>query len=250
MRQWEIWEERALTDRLRERAGEMGIELSDHQLAQFEAYAAILVEWNEKMNLTAITDPEEILEKHFLDSLSGGPLIEELMAEPGEALSIIDIGTGAGFPGIPLKIAYPGLELTLLDSLNKRIGFLNEVVSELGLTGVTCLHDRAEEAAHREELREQFDIAVSRAVASLPVLLEYCTPYVHEDGLFLAYKGPTMMEELAASRNAMKKLCLELSVLHQEMSMDNDHFIGVFVKTGETALQYPRKQSKIKNDPL
>ena len=249
MKQWTLWEEKNLGEELKNRAAQMDIELSDRQLSQFEAYGALLVEWNEKMNLTAITDPEEILEKHFLDSISSVPLVRE-MENPEEPLSMIDVGTGAGFPGVPIKIVCPEIHLTLLDSLQKRIGFLQEVVKDLELTDVECLHDRAEEAAHREEMRESFDVAVSRAVAALPVLLEYCTPYVAEGGVFLAYKGPTMMEELAQSQNAMRKLNVEMSVLHQEMSMENDHFIGVFLKTGETALQYPRKQSKIKNNPL
>ena len=250
MKTWPEWEERQLSRILKDRAAEMDIDLSDKQLQQFEAYGALLVEWNEKMNLTAITDPEEVLEKHFLDSISGVSFLKDMMEEEEEPVKLIDVGTGAGFPGIPLKILCPEADLTLLDALQKRIGFLQEVISELGLEQVHCVHDRAEDAAQKEEYREQFDMAVSRAVASLPVRLEYCTPFVREDGLFLAYKGPSMMEELAASQNAMRKLSVEMGLLHQEMALENDHFIGVFVKTGQTSLQYPRKQSKIKNDPL
>ena len=255
MREWAQWKEQACDRLLKEQAAEMGIDLSDMQLAQFEAYAGLLVEWNEKMNLTTITDPVEIVQKHFLDSISGASFLEELRGEPekgssDEALSVIDIGTGAGFPGIPLKIVCPWIRLTLLDSLQKRIGFLEEVVKELELKEVACIHGRAEDLAHEEAYREQYDVALSRAVAAMPALLEYCTGYLVAGGLFLAYKGPSLMEEMAQAQGAMKALHMEMVMIHQEISLENEHLLAVFEKTAETSLQYPRKQSKIKNDPL
>lgn len=251
MKEWAEWKEKDCVKVLREGAEEMGISLSEKQLAQFEAYAALLVEWNEKMNLTTITDPIEIVQKHFLDSISGFSFLEEMRDPEDESLlSVIDIGTGAGFPGIPLKIVCPWIQLTLLDALQKRIGFLEEVVKELELEEVSCVHGRAEELAQEEVYREQYDVACSRAVASLPALLEYCTGYIREGGLFLAYKGPTLMEELTLAQGAMHTLHMEMIMIHQEISMENEHLLAVFEKTAETSLQYPRKQSKIKNDPL
>lgn len=262
LRKWQPWQELNMGAKLLEGAEAMGILLNETQLAQFETYASMLVEWNEKFNLTSITEPEEILEKHFLDSLTGGFVLQDLVNESlvsgeeedtqidpahvQEPVSLIDIGTGAGFPGIPLKIAFPSVRMTLLDSLQKRVGFLNEVVSALGLENVTCIHGRAEELAHDVQHREQYDLAVSRAVASLDVLLEYSCGYLKEEGLFLAYKGPTLMEELSGAQNMMHKLHMEMTMIHQEISLDNDHMLGVFLKTEETPLQYPRKQSKIK----
>lgn len=250
MKEWTEWKEKDCTRLLRESAEEMNVSLSEKQLAQFEAYAALLVEWNEKMNLTTITDPVEIVQKHFLDSISGASFLEDMRDEEEETLSLIDVGTGAGFPGIPLKIVCPWIELTLLDALQKRIGFLEEVVKELELEEVTCVHGRAEDLAHEEAFREQYDIACSRAVATLPALLEYCAGYVRVGGLFLAYKGPSLMEELTQAQGAMKKLHMEMIMIHQEISLENEHLLAVFEKTAETSLQYPRKQSKIKNDPL
>ena len=251
MKEWAEWKEKDCVKVLREGAEEMGISLSEKQLAQFEAYAALLVEWNEKMNLTTITDPIEIVQKHFLDSISGFSFLEEIRDPEDESpVSLIDVGTGAGFPGIPLKIVCPWIRLTLLDALQKRIGFLEEVVKELELTDVICVHGRAEDLAHEETYREVYDAACSRAVASLPALLEYCSGFICPGGMFLAYKGPSLMEELAQAQGAMHTLHMEMVMIHQEISMDNEHLLAVFEKTAETSLQYPRKQSKIKNDPL
>ena len=227
-----------------------GLELSAAQLEQFKMYARLLVEWNEKMNLTAITDEKEIAIKHFADSLGGASVIQKKL-EKEPAAGLIDVGCGAGFPGLPLKILFPSLQVTLLDSLQKRIGFLDTVIRELGLENVTTIHDRAEDGAHREELRERFDFAAARAVANLPILMEYCAGYVKTGGVFLAYKGPSLEEEMAASGRAMKTLHLQ----HQKTILspgleEMHHYVAVFLKTGPLALQYPRKQSKIKSSPL
>ncbi len=152
----------------------MGVPLTEEQTSQFMAYLVLLLEWNEKMNLTAITEEREVVLKHFADSLSLAPAIGQ------GALSVIDVGTGAGFPGLPLKIARPEIRLTLLDSLQKRIGFLEEVKAQLGLENVSCIHSRAEDGGQNPAYREQFDLCVSRAVAALPILLEYCLPFAVE----------------------------------------------------------------------
>ena len=175
---------------------EFGIELSDHQLEQFNIYYDLLIEWNSFMNLTAITDFEEACKLHFVDSISASKYFDF----SADCYSLIDIGTGAGFPGIPLKIIYPNLNITLFDSLNKRLTFLNEVIEKLQLNNdgsITTLHGRAEEYATKKEgsLRESFDIVVSRAVANMATLSEYCIPYVKVGGKFIAYKSEKASEE-------------------------------------------------------
>ena len=233
---------------LEDGAKAMNISLSQLQLDQFDLYYKRLIEWNEKINLTAITDPYEVAVKHFLDSLAILPRFAPVRG----AVTLIDVGTGAGFPGIPLKIANPQIQLTLLDSLQKRVKFLEEVIRDLELEGAVCVHGRAEELAHDALFRERFDIAVARAVAPLPVLLEYCSGYVKKGGYMIAYKGPALLEELSESEKARKILKMKHveTVQAEELPVEIDHFMAIFEKNGNLGLQYPRKQSKIKKEKL
>ena len=178
---------------------ELGIKLSEEQKTQFLQYYELLVEWNSFMNLTAITEFDQVITKHFLDSLVK-------VCDVAQAGRILDVGTGAGFPGIPLKIAFPEVEVVLLDSLNKRVKFLNEVIGQLGLSKITAVHGRAEDFARQKDYREQFDLVVSRAVANLSSLSEYCLPYVKVGGRFVSYKSGKLNEELTAAQKAIHVL--------------------------------------------
>lgn len=220
-----------------------GLELNDNIYNKFEKYADFLIEWNEKINLTAITDPQGITEKHFLDSLAifrTGYLHDNA--------SVIDVGTGAGFPGIPMKIFKSDIQLTLLDSLNKRIKFLNEVSDNLGLDAV-CIHLRAEEGAKNTDLRESFDVATARAVAPLPILCEYCLPYVKIGGIFAALKGPN--ENSKDSFTAYRTLGAEImEVIEYELPCGDKRQLIIYNKIKETPQKYPRKFAQIEKKPL
>lgn len=218
--------------------------LSGDQAFAFERYADLLVEWNEKINLTAITDPWGIEEKHFLDSCL--PLT---MIDIPENASVVDVGTGAGFPGIPWKIMRKDIDLTLLDSLNKRINFLNTFVESIGLEAET-IHGRAEELG-RTELRESFDIATARAVARLSVLCEYCLPFVRVGGRFVALKGGDCEEEIKSAYVAVKTLggSIKDSISYSLPSGDKRTLV-VIEKIKATPSLYPRSKGKMNNKPL
>lgn len=232
---------------LTEKVKELSIVLNDKQIQQFEKYYNILVEWNKVMNLTAITEYEEVVEKHFLDSLT---IVNAIHVEKIETL--IDVGTGAGFPGIPLKIAFPHLKVTLLDSLNKRIKFLNEVIDLLELNDIKAIHGRAEDYAKQAEYREQYDICVSRAVANLATLSEYCLPYVKVDGLFVPYKSGEIDEELKSSEKAVSILGgkVEEVVKFQLPGTDIGRSFVKIHKIKETKKKYPRKAGMPTKEPL
>ncbi len=232
---------------LTKKVKELSIVLNDKQIQQFEQYYNILVEWNKVMNLTAITEYEEVVEKHFLDSLT---IVDAINMEKIDTL--IDVGTGAGFPGIPLKIAFPHLKVTLLDSLNKRIKFLNEVIDLLELDDIKTIHGRAEDYAKQAEYREQYDICVSRAVANLATLSEYCLPYVKVDGLFVPYKSGEIDEELKSSEKAVSILGgkVEEVVKFQLPGTDIGRSFVKIHKIKETKKKYPRKAGMPTKEPL
>ena len=222
----------------------LGAEASSGQMKQFADYSALLKEWNEKMNLTAITDDDGIAVKHFLDSVL--PLYR-LEFPKGAAMA--DVGTGAGFPGLPLKIMRPDLQVTLIDSLQKRIRFLETVCGALELDGVQCIHGRAEELGKAPELREHFDLVVSRAVANLKVLCEYCLPFVKTGGMFVALKAENLEEELAAARPMIGTLGGKL-VSAEEVPLPESDILRKLVvirKEKPTPAQFPRRANKIKS---
>ena len=223
----------------------IGIELSDEQLEQFLTYYEMLIEKNKVMNLTAITDFDEVLEKHFEDSLS---LIQAVDLEKSQA--VIDLGTGAGFPGIPLKIAFPNLQITLADSLNKRILFLDDVIRELGLTGIDTVHGRAEDIAKNSDYREKFDLCVSRAVANLSTLSEYCLPFVKIGGKFISYKAGECDEEVVASKSSIFLLGGKISDIKKFELGESGRAFVIIEKVSGTPKKYPRKAGTPSKDPL
>ncbi|SCX95076.1 16S rRNA (guanine(527)-N(7))-methyltransferase RsmG [Ruminococcus sp. YE282] len=216
------------------------------QITQLETYYNLLVEWNEKMNLTAITDAQGVVVKHFADSVS----VLNYVDFPYNS-SIIDVGTGAGFPGVVLKIARPDIKLTLLDSLNKRLVFLQNVLGEINLSA-DLIHSRAEDGGRDKNLRESFDYAVSRAVANMNVLSEYCLPYVHVGGSFLAFKGRGAESEISAAKSAIKKLGGKIAETYNfALPFDGgERAIVQIQKIAETPNKYPRNAGKIKSSPL
>lgn len=230
---------------------ELGLELNNKQINQFMKYYELLVEWNKVMNLTAITEYEEVVEKHFVDSITIIKALEKEYIEYS-IYSIIDIGTGAGFPGIPLKIVFPHLKVTLLDSLNKRIKFLNTVINELELEDIDTIHGRAEDFAKQKEYREQYDLCVSRAVANLATLSEYCLPYVSISGYFIPYKSGDIEQELKDSKKAVDILGGKISdvVRFDLPGTDIKRSMIVINKVKSTNKKYPRKAGMPSKEPL
>ncbi len=223
------------------------IPFSTQQRDQFVDYYELLIEKNKVMNLTAITDFDDVLDKHFLDSVSLAHFIDL-----PKAARVLDLGTGAGFPGIPLKILFPNLKMTLADSLNKRILFLNEVIAALGLTDIETVHGRAEDLAREPDYREQFDYCVSRAVANLSSLSEYCLPFVKIDGAFISYKSGDIKEELAAAKKAIFLLGGQLdSVIPFQLAGTSLHRSFVIIsKNKKTPKAYPRRSGIPTKQPL
>lgn len=227
------------------RFAEAGFEFSKEQLNQFYTFYEMLIEKNKVMNLTGITEFEEVIEKHFIDSICLSQ-VEDLHKD----LKILDLGTGAGFPGIPLKIAFPELKITLMDSLNKRILFLDEVIEVLGLSGIETVHARAEELARKAEYREQYDLCVSRAVANLSTLEEYCLPFVHIGGKFISYKSGEIEAEVEESKKACYLLGGELKKVHKFQLEDSGRSFVIVNKVKKTPKTYPRKAGTPSKTPL
>ena len=228
---------------------QLHLELSKKQILQFISYYELLIDWNFRMNLTAITEFEDVLKKHFIDSLS---LISAVSDLAQKQYDLIDVGTGAGFPGIPLKIAFPNLKITLLDSLNKRIQFLNEVICKLELQDIEAVHGRAEDFAKPDQFRERFDLCVSRAVANLATLSEYCIPFVKPGGFFISYKSEKVNVELEEAKKAISVLGgsfqknIEFLLPHSDITRN---FI-VIQKKNKTPLKYPRKAGLPSKEPI
>ena len=237
--------EEEFNKKMKESLKELNIEISEKQLNQFYNYMNILIEWNKVMNLTNITEPEGIIQKHFVDSLT-------VLKSIKENDSIIDVGTGAGFPGIPIKIAFPETRITLLDSLNKRIKFLEEVINKLELKNIETIHGRAEEVAHNKKYREKYDIAIARAVAPLNVLSEYLLPFVKIGGYAICMKGTKGKEEAEEGKNAIKILGGEITN-SREFNLPNTEMARVIIeieKIKNTEKKYPRKAGTPTKMPL
>lgn len=228
-----------------EKLNKIQLNVNDEVLNKFWVYMTNLLEWNEKINLTAITDEDDMILKHFIDSLT----ILEYIPEKS---NVIDVGTGAGFPGIPLKIVREDINMTLMDSLNKRITFLNEIINKLGLKKINAIHSRAEELAKIPEHREKYDIAVSRAVANLTTLSEYMIPFVKVGGKCICMKGSNIEEELKTAKNAIKELGGEIEkVINFKLpDSDNERNIIIIKKVRNTKSKYPRKAGMPSKEPL
>ncbi|MFD0698491.1 16S rRNA (guanine(527)-N(7))-methyltransferase RsmG [Paenibacillus sp. GCM10027628] len=226
---------------------EHDLTLTPQQLDQFEQYYKTLVEWNEKMNLTAITEREQVYMKHFYDSLS-----LSFYYPMGQVSSIADIGSGAGFPSIPLKIAFPNIQVTIVDSLNKRILFLRELVSLLGLKDTECVHGRAEDISRMPAYRDQFDLVTARAVARLSVLNEFCLPFVKKGGTFMAMKGSEIEEEMTEASYSLSELkgkIVKVDRMQLPVEESVRHFVRI-EKTATTPGKYPRKAGIPLKSPL
>lgn len=230
---------------MNEKLAKIGIKASESKIKLFYSYMINLIEWNEKINLTAIVDEVEIIDKHFIDSLTVSKYIND-------ENTVIDVGTGAGFPGIPLKIERQNVKIELLDSLNKRINFLNEIIKELNLTDIKTTHGRAEDEASKKEKREQYDVAVSRAVASLPVLLEYLLPFVKIGGICICMKGNNIDEELNNSKKALDELGGQIEKIDTFQLPDANATRNIIIirKTKQTPIKYPRKAGTAVKLPL
>lgn len=233
--------------RLAQLSREWNIELTDKQLEQFQIYYEYLVEVNQVMNLTAITQKEEVIVKHFLDSLSIASIIDM-----SQVNKLIDVGTGAGFPGIPLKIAFPHLQITLMDSLNKRVKFLNETGEKIGVGNQIAIHSRAEELGKKKEYREQYDLCVSRAVANMSTLSEYCMPFVKVGGTFVSYKGNNASEEIERAVCVIEKLGGSIEKQFEFVLPESDinRTFVLIKKVKQTPNQYPRKAGMPAKEPL
>lgn len=225
----------------------LNVHLSENQIKQFLIYYEMLVERNQFVNLTAITEYDDVMKKHFVDSIS---LIQAY--DVTKHVSVIDVGTGAGFPGLALKIAYPNMKVTLLDSLNKRIQFLNDVIAALDLKDIETIHGRAEDFAKPGMLREKFDLCVSRAVANLSTLSEYCLPFVKKNGCFISYKSEKISEEIAEAEKAITILGGKVEKQVEFMLPDSDIYRNLLVigKVKPTPEKYPRKAGLPSKDPL
>ena len=225
----------------------LGIRLTDVQKRQFDRYYELLIEWNRVMNLTGITEYDEVNLKHFTDRLT---IVR--IKDMENVSTLIDVGTGAGFPGIPVKIAFPHIKVTLLDSLNKRIKFLNQVVEELDLEDVVTLHGRAEDYAKKEEYREQFDLCASRAVANLSTLSEYCLPFIKKGGCFVSYKSADSDEEIQQSEKALDILGGKIEKVDKFVLPGSDmgRALVMIEKVKNTPRKYPRKAGVPSKEPL
>lgn len=233
------------SEKIKEYMNKINIEISDKQIEKFFDYMNLLLEWNEKINLTAITEPEDIILKHFVDCAT-------ILKYINDEDKIIDIGTGAGFPGIPLKILNEKLDITLMDSLNKRINFLNEIINKLDLKNIVAIHARAEELARNKGYREKFDIATSRAVANLSTLSEYMLPFVKKNGMVISMKGSNIEEEVKNAKKAIKILGGEIEKIDNFNLANTNNIRNIITikKVVKTPKEFPRKAGKPSKEPI
>lgn len=238
-------------EKFKDGLADLNLTLTDAQLNQFLTYYELLVETNKVMNLTAITEFDEVIEKHFLDSLSLCRVYDfKNLPETSGSVKVLDMGTGAGFPGIPLKIAFPEVEFVLADSLNKRIRFLQDVIAQLGLKKIEAVHARAEEMGRNKSYREQFDLCVSRAVANLSSLSEYCIPFVKEGGIFISYKSGEIDEEVKQAKKAIFLLGGKVEDVYKFDLYEQKRSFVLIRKEKKTPKTYPRKAGTPTKEPL